>query len=210
MKEALAKDPDNPDLKGQLAERYLLQGDKQQARKLADEALTAKEKQPAAAYVKAKLLNDAGEAERAMTVLAAATDPKTPDAKVLKLMGKIQVDSKKTEAAVKTFELGRRLEPYESSWLVQLAKLYAQEKQDDKLIDVLKDLVPMDADDLPTRRKLAQLLLKAGNHAEAEKYGRQVLDIDVLDSEGQLVLEAALSAQNKADDLRVLRELLQK
>jgi tetratricopeptide (TPR) repeat protein len=209
LKEALAKDPENADLKGQLAERYLVQGDKQQARKLADEALAAKEKQPAAAYVKAKLLNDAGETDRAVAILTAASDAKTADVKVLKLLGKILADGKKSGEAAKILELGRQREPYEPGWLVQLAKLYVQDKENDKLIGVLKDLVLMDADDLATRRKLAQLQLKAGNHADAEKYARQVLEIDVLDSEGQLVLEAALSAQKKEDDLRLLRKLLQ-
>jgi len=107
-------------------------------------------------------------------------------------------------------ERGRKLEPREPAWLIQLARAYNQAGDTGKLIDVLKDLVPTDADDLITRRKLAQLLSEAGRHAEAERYARMALEIDVLDADSQAVLQAALMAQNKNDELAQLRKMLEK
>ncbi len=209
LKEAYVKDPTNADVAGQLAQKYLLVGDKKQARKLAEEALERKKTQPQAAFVKAKLLTDGGEPDRALDLLASALDAQTPDLKLAKLLGKLYLEAKKWTEAAKTFELGRQLEPYDNYWLQQLARIYGQSGDDAKLIEVLKELAPTDADDLPTRRKLAQLLLKAGRHAEAEQYARQALEIDVLDAEGQLVLLQALKEQKKEEELKQLRKLLQ-
>jgi len=91
-----------------------------------------------------------------------------------------------------------------------LARLHGQDQDKTKLIEILKALVPTDADDLVSRRKLGRLLLEAENFAEAERYARQALEIDVLDREAQEVLEEALTRQNKNRELQQLRELLQK
>lgn len=208
LKEAHLKDPTDADVAGQLAEKYLLIGDKKQARKLADEVLERKPTQPQAALVKARLLSDGGEPDRALSLLASALDPQQPDLKLARLLGKLQLESKKLAEAAKTFELGRRVEPYDNYWLQQLARIHVQSGDDASLIAVLEALAPTDADDLPTRRKLAQLLLKAGKHAEAEKYARQALEIDVLDAEAHLVMLQALKEQKKEDDLNAWRKLL--
>jgi tetratricopeptide (TPR) repeat protein len=200
LETALSKNPENPDLNARVAERYLLLGDKATAEKLADKALAARANQPLATYVKAHFV-DKGQAAR---ILDAAIEPKAPDVKVLRLLGKLRLDGKEYDAAARIFELGRKAEPYESVWLIELARIYKATSSNDMLIGVLIDLVPTNADDLDARRLLAQLLLKAGRNAEAESYARQALEIDVLDSASQQTLEAALRAQNKkaeADEL---------
>src|SRR5262249_21151734 len=181
LREAHAKDPDNPDLTARLAERYLGVGDDKQARKLADEALAKKSGHPLASLVKASVLLNEKSAERALGVLEMAVDDKAPDPGVLKLLGRLQFEGKNFADAARTYELGRKAEPYESTWLVELSKVYNQTKEEAKLIDVLKDLAPTNADDLATRRKLAELLGKAGRQAEAERYAREALEIDVND-----------------------------
>ena len=70
--------------------------------------------------------------------------------------------------------------------------------------------MPTDADDLDSRRLLAQLLAKAGRHAEAERYAREALEIDVLETTAQQTLEAALRAQSKNAEADELLRLLQK
>ena len=106
------------------------------------------------------------------------------------------------------YELGRKAEPYEKKWLEGLAKSYADAGDKAKQIDILKELVPLDADDLANRRRLAQLLIDAGKPADAEKYARQALEIDVLDSETQEALFAALEAQQKKAELERMKKLL--
>jgi predicted Zn-dependent protease len=190
-----------------LAERYLGLGDEKQAGKLA--ALAKKSGHPLASVVKATILLGEKGIERAIGVLEAAVNPKAPDPGVLKLLGRIQFETKKFAEAGRSYELGRKAEPYESTWLVELSKVYNQTKDDAKLIGVLKDLAPTNADDLATRRKLAELLSKAGRHAEAERYAREALEIDVNDREARRILLDSLQAQNKDNELRELRKLFE-
>jgi len=209
LETALAKEPDNPDLSSQLAERLLLLGDRPEARKLAEKAAAKRPNHPLAAYVLARLL-DAGERQKAVTLLEAAIDPATPDLKVLRLLGSLRFEAKEYDAAARVFELGRKAEPYDNAWLIELSKVYRATNNSEKLIGVLIDLAPTDADDLESRRLLAQLLAKAGRHAEAERFAREALEIDALDSIAQRTLEAALRAQNKNAEAEELTKLLQK
>jgi tetratricopeptide (TPR) repeat protein len=208
LREAQAKDPDNPDLAAKLAERYLLTGNDKLAAKLADAALAKKANHPLASVVKAQLLLGEKEALRALGVLESAVDPKAPEPQVLRLLGRLQFEGKKFAEAARTYELGRKAQPYESVWLVELARVYNQLKDEGRLIGVLKDLAPTNADDLATRRKLAELLAKAGRHAEAERYAREALEIDVTDGPSRRLLADALQAQNKNDELQRLKKLL--
>jgi hypothetical protein len=86
--------------------------------------------------------------------------------------------------------------------------VYSQSKDEAKLIDVLKEVAPTNADDLGVRRKLAELLSKAGRHAEAERYAREALEIEVLDTVAQRSLQESLQAQGKDAELRQLKKLL--
>jgi tetratricopeptide (TPR) repeat protein len=207
LETALAKDPDNADLLAQLAERYLLLGDRGQAKKHADKALAKNAKQPLASYVQARLLGPKEHA-RAAKLLADAVDPAAPDVKVLRLLGTLLFEAKEYAPAANYLEMGRKAEPYDSHWLLELARVYRATGDDAKLIGVLTDLVPTNADDLEARRLLAQLLLKANRPAEAERYAREALEIDVLDAPSQQALEAALKAQKKDAEAEELRKLL--
>jgi cellulose synthase operon protein C len=205
---ALAKEPDNADLNAQLAERFLLLGDRPEAQRLADKAAAKQPNHPLAACVLARLL-EAGDRRKALAILDAALDPAAPDPKVLRLLGSLRFESKEYSAAARLFELGRKAEPHESSWLIELSKIYRATNDTEKLTGVLIDLAPTDADDLETRRLLAQLQTKAGRHAEAERYAREGLEIDVLDTACQKILEAALRAQNKIAEADELMKLFQ-
>ena len=86
LETALAKDPDNADLNAQLAERFLLLGDRPQARELAEKATAKLPNHPLATCVLVQMLSTA-ERQRALTMLSAALDPKTPDVRVLRQLG---------------------------------------------------------------------------------------------------------------------------
>src|SRR5205807_274962 len=85
--------------------------------------------------------------------------------------------------AAEIYELAHRNEPYESKWLVELARVYTQLGNKSKRIETLIQLVPTDADDLEQRKRLAQMLVEAGRFAEAERFAREALEIDVRDVE---------------------------
>jgi tetratricopeptide (TPR) repeat protein len=208
LKEANANDPDDADIAAQLADRYYQIGNKKEARKLADKVLTAKGKHPLAAYVKAMLLNDAGDSDVALSLLETNVDDKTTDPKPLRLLAKFQMESKKFTEAARTYEQARKADPHDPAWLVALGKLYLKSGDEARLIDIFKEIARLDPDDLLTRRKLAQVYLKEGKLADAETYARQALEIDVLDQEAQQVLLDALRKQNKEKEVKELQKLL--
>ena len=208
LKAANAKDPSNTDISAQLAERYLLLGERDEAERLIGPVLEKNKRHPLACYVKARIALEKQDATRALNLLETADYAAAPDVKVLKLLGKLQFEAEKFDAAAKTFELGRKAEPYESTWLTQLARVYEHSKQEDKLIDVLRKLAPTDADNLEVRIKLSSLLLKANRLPDAERYAREALEIDVSNENVQETLIAALLGQQKEKELQSLRTLL--
>ncbi len=210
LQKAHQKDPNNVDVAAQLAEQLLALGEKKEARKLAKAVLGQNKKHPLALYVEASLAHEAGDDDKAMEILKDAVDRAKPNLKVLGLLGRLQFEAKKFGEAEDLFSLAHKTDPYDTKWLIQLAKVYVQSKNNDKLIDVLKELAPTDADDLAIRKRLAELLLKAGKPAEAERYAREALEIDVLDAEAQQALEEALRKQDKDDALKELRKVLGK
>jgi cellulose synthase operon protein C len=207
LKAAHAKNPDDVDVAAQLAERYYHLGNKKEAGKLADQALDAKPRHPLAGYVKALLLLDAGDAEVAFTLLERIVDADTTDVKPLKLLGRAQFEVKKYAAAARTYERCRKLEPHEAAWLAQLAKVYPKAEEPDKLAEVYRELAKIDYDDPLPRRRLARQAADAGKHADAERYARLALEIDVLDADSQKILLDALRAQGKEQEEKELREI---
>lgn len=212
LQEAHEKNPDDPDVAAQLADQ-LRSRRKKEARELVEKVLAKKKTHPLASYVKAQLLVGAGDEEEARRLLEAAfegSDAKTPEPKVLQLLGKLQYEAGDFERAAKTYEMGRKADPHESRWLIELARVYTQAKEQDKLIAVLKELAPLDPDDLDVRKRLAKIMVEAGRNAEAEKYARQSLEIDILDEEVHDLLRKALVAQKKQAELEQLRKILEK
>jgi tetratricopeptide (TPR) repeat protein len=207
LQTALAKDPDNPNLNAQLAERFLLLNDTKQAKRLADAAVAKQPNHPVATFVLAQLVG-AQDKAKVMSMLEAAIDPAAPEPKVLRLLGKLRFEGGEYQAAARVFEQGRKAEPYKSTWLVELAKVYKQTNESSKLIGVLIELAPMEADDLGIRRTLAKMLNDAGRHAEAERFAREALEIDVLDVPSQEALVTALRAQKKDGEATELLKLL--
>lgn len=193
------KDPDNVDVAAQLAEQHLVRKRVGDARKLADAVLAKNKTQPLALYVKAKLLQAAGDEDQAKALLETAAAQQPPELKVLQELGSIYYNAEDFANAARIYEQARKAEPYESKWLTELARVYTQASDKDKLIAVLKELAPTDADDLDTRKRLTRLLLEVGSFGEAERYARQALEIDVLDSKVQQALGEALLGQKRPE-----------
>jgi tetratricopeptide (TPR) repeat protein len=210
LEEAHKAKPEDLDMAARLAEQYLLRGRAKDARPLANAVLEKQPKHPLASYVSARLLIVAGDEDKARKLLEEAVDAKAPEPKVLQLLGKIYYESKDFAQAAKMFELGRQAEPYESKWLSELVRVYAQSGERDKQINALKELVPTDADDVETRKRLTRLLLEGTQFADAERYARQAMEIDVRDAEAQDSLFKALEGQKKNAEAEELRKLLAK
>lgn len=209
LKEAVQKEAGNVDLKARLADAAYSR-DKAAARKLAKEVLAAKPGHPLASYVLARLALAAGDPEEALKYLEGGLDRAAPEPKVLRELGKLYYNASQFDKAGEVFELGRKAEPFERQWLVELARVYAQTGARDKQAAVLEALVPTDADDFENRRRLAKLLLEMNRAAEAERYARQALEIDFKDAEAREMYEKSLRAQGKKEQADAFVEALQK
>ncbi|HEY7326508.1 MAG TPA: tetratricopeptide repeat protein [Gemmataceae bacterium] len=186
-----------------------LRRDRVQARKIAEDILERKKNQPKALYVIARLERLAGNVKRERTLLEEALNKDDPDPLILLALGKIHYDANEFDKAAQLFEQGRTIEPFEPNWLKELARVYAQKDDKAKLISVLKELAPADPDELELRLRLARLLLENNDVAEAEKYARQVMEINVRGKEGQELLLKTLEAQKKDAEADKLRKLFQ-
>ncbi len=184
-----------------------LRTDRIQARKLAEEVLERKKNQPKALYVLSRLERLAGNVKRERNLLEEALNKDDPDPQIVQALGKIYYDAGEFDQAAQLFEMGRKVEPFEPNWLKELARIYAQKDDKAKLIGILKDLAPTDPDDLEIRVRLARLLLESGDAAEAEKYARQVMEINVRGKEEQELLLKTLEAQKKDAEADKLRQL---
>jgi tetratricopeptide (TPR) repeat protein len=211
LKAAYQKDPKDADAVAALAEAHLERRERKEARELAEAALVLKKDHPVASVVLARLERLAGNTKKERELLeAACTDKDKADPKLLAALGKIYYDAEEFTKAAEVYEAGRKAEPLDNEWLQQLARVYARSNNIDKLIGVLKDLVPTDADQLDWRRRLSRLLLEKEDFAGAEKYAREALEIDVADSEAQETLFKALKGQKKDEEEKHLRKILTK
>ncbi len=185
----------------------LLQRDRVQARKFAEEILERKKHQPTASYVIARLERLAGNVKRERSILEEALNREDANPRIVLALGKIYYDAREFDKAAEMFELGHKAEPLQPDWLKQLARVHAQKDDKAKLIAVLKELIPTDPDDLEVRLRVARLSLESGDAAEAEKYAREALEIDVRGKEGRALLLKSLETQKKDAEADKLRRL---
>jgi cytochrome c-type biogenesis protein CcmH/NrfG len=208
LREAYKKMPNDAEVCALLAEKHWIVGDAVKAKQFADEALIAKPNHPTAAWVKAEALASEKQPELAMAVLVSAVDANPEATRPLKALAMLQVQSKNLASAAESLEKGRKLEPFQTSWLLALVKVYVETKDNDKLADVLKSVAEADPDNLVSRKKLAERYDKLGMHAEAERYAWETLEIDVKDNEAARILQDALRAQGKEEKLKLVERLL--
>ncbi len=209
LKAAHEKDKNDLGVAAELALRNL-ESDRVKARELAEAVLEKKPNDPKASYVLARLAELGGDVKQKRKLLEAALNRDAPDVRVLQALGKMYYDAKEFDKAAEIFELGRKAEPGEPDWLQGLVRVYTQAGDKAKLIGVLKELVPTDADDFKDRLKLAQLLLDAKQPAEAERYAKEALEIDLRNADARTALFQALKAQNKEAEADRLQQVLTK
>jgi len=91
---------------------------------------------------------------------------------------------------------------------MELARVFARQEKKDRQIEILKELVPADVDDIEIRKRLAKLLIERKDYAGAEKYARECLEIDVKDTAVRTMLLESLMGQNKQGEVDRLKKLL--
>lgn len=210
LEKAYRDRPDDPATVGAYARALLRTGERRQAREVATKALAADKTNADAALVMAQLELLAENAEAAVEHLRPALDRDNPQLEVLKLLAPLMVRIDRSGEAEELYLLGRRKFPRDPSWLPGLATLYRFDARDDKLREVLKALAERDADDAASRKELAELHLAANEYEQAIAYGRDALQIDVLDAKLHATLARAYAgSSNHARAAREFKVALQ-
>jgi tetratricopeptide (TPR) repeat protein len=173
--------PEDPQRLALLAQAQLSRKNFPEARRWADMALDRDPKNALAHYVRARLHLLVGENQRALATLEQALDRTNPQPQVLALLAGLKFKAQDYTTAADLYEQGAKHDPRADKWLKSLAAVYLKSGEQVKLVPVLKQLVARDADDLPMRKKLAQLALAAGDFREAERWSLEGIRIYVLD-----------------------------
>lgn len=210
LERALAKNPRDANLLAKMAQAHLARRDYPQARRSADAALAIDPRNALASYVRARLHLLVGENAEALKRLEGALDRQNPQENLLALLAGLKLKAEDYKSAAELYELGAQHEPNSLRWQKSLAAVYLKSGEDNKLAAVLARLADADADDLPVRKKLAELMLDK-DPPSAARWALDGLHIDVMDVELHKWRAKALSAQGAhapaADEYAVAVEL---
>jgi tetratricopeptide (TPR) repeat protein len=210
LKKAYETNKNDDDAAAALAEAYFNDGDKVQARELAEAVLSRKASQPLACVVMAQLAEAGGDVKKAKSLLEAGLDRNAPEPKLLKLLGKIYYQADEYQKAVEVFNLGRTAEPFDPYWLQQQARGYAKLGDKPNIIKALIEIVKLDPDELGQRKKVAQMLLDDSQAAQAEIYAKEALQIDARDKEARELVLKILRTEKKDAEADKLAKLFAK
>jgi predicted Zn-dependent protease len=194
LQKEVAGHPDDPRRLALLAQAQLGRKNYPEARRLADAALKREPKNALAHYVRARLHLLVGENQQALNTLERALDRANPQPNVLALLAGLKLKAQDYAAAAELYELGARHDPAGDKWLKSLAAVYLKSGEQAKLVPVLEQLVAQDPDDLPMRKKLAQLALARGDWAAADRWALEGIRIYVLDPQLHRLRAQALAA----------------
>jgi tetratricopeptide (TPR) repeat protein len=206
LEKAHEKDPGDVDVTARLADQYSRRRRAADARKLAEKVLEKRPGHPLASIVKARLLTQAGDEEGSRSAIEAAVKANPDEPRLLAALGRMAMEAKDYTKAAEILERGRKIAPVDGDWLTLLIEIYTKVEDADKLLDVLKEQVGNDPDDLKSRIKLAGLLTAAKRFVEAEEAARDATRIDVTDKEAQKALLDALEGQNKGKEVEELKK----
>ncbi len=211
VQKALIDKPNDPAMLAQFALAQLNRKDYPEARRRADAALKLDPRQQLAHYVRARLHLVVGENAEALERLEKNLDRDKPQPNLLALLAGLKLRSEEFAAAADLYELGAKHEPGGTRWLKSLAAVYLKSGDNEKLRPILEKLAESDPDDLPLRKKLAQLAIERQDLPAAERWTREGLHIQVLDANLHAWRGAALAGLERnaeaADEFAVAVEL---
>lgn len=191
--------PDDAHTAGRLAFTLVMQRQTKEARKLAEQVMEKTPTEPLAAATMAVLAMRAEDTKEAIALLEPAVDKAKPNPTVIGLLAKLKSDSDDFAGAAALLELAAERDPDNKNWLRGMVVAYGKAKQTDKLVSTLKRLVEMDFDEAGPRKKLASVMLEQKDFAEAVRYGRLALQIDVMDPDIHRTLGEAYAELKQTD-----------
>jgi cellulose synthase operon protein C len=207
----LAENPKDAASMAALARAQLARKNYAEARRLADAALAIEPRGGLASYVRARLHLLLGENSEALARLEQGLDREHPQENLLALLAGLKLKAGDYAAAAELYQLGAKHDPMNSKWQKSLAAVYVKSGQPEQLAEVLAVLAAGEPDDLPVRKKLAQLALAKKDFAAADRWALEALRIQVMDSELHQLRARALDQLGQpaaaADEYAALVEL---
>lgn len=200
LERQLKAKPDDPDLNAKMAYEHLARRDYREARPLAEKALKEQPNHPLGAYVKARLLIVIGDEDEAIKILRPAFDPAKPNERVIELLAPLEMKAGRLDEAERLYETARKDDPFHTKWIAGLARIHLRKKEPKKFLADLAMIADNDADDLDTRKALAERHLTLGDAAQAEKWATECLYINVYDPACHVLLADALLARDKPSE----------
>jgi Flp pilus assembly protein TadD len=197
LQRQVESEPENADTAAALALAWLDRDDKPQARRLAVQAQKLQPKQPLAAYVLARVQLSIGDTEAALALLEAAHDSDSPNKELLTLLAALKLKAEDWPAAEALYQLREAKFPGDDVATKALARIYLLQKDNGKLLPVLKRWSELDPDNIAVRKKLAQLALDSAAFADAAAAATSAIHLDVQDAPAHALLAAALAGQDK-------------
>ncbi len=198
LEKAHRRQPKDAAIAARLALAYFQRGAKKEAAELVAETLNLKPKQQLATYVLVKL-QKAGTPQEAMARLEDCLDRKAPEPLLLNLLAAMKLKAKTFDEAAELYALGERLDPANPQWTAARARVYLAADQKQNLVRALVRFAQIDPDDLPSRKKLAELALERREPAVARNWATEALEIQVEDADVHRLLAAALVELDELD-----------
>jgi tetratricopeptide (TPR) repeat protein len=212
LKEQYEKDKADLKTAAAYAMALLRRRERRAARDVAEAVIERDKTVPLAAAVLADLELAAEDDKAAEKYLSAALDVKSPHPALVRRLARIRLGRSDFKGAAAMYELGRRIAIDKTEWLRGLAVCYLKLEEREKLIDVLKELTTIEADDGAVSSKLAELYSDKKDYANALHYGRLALQVDVMNPETHRLLARAYAATDKPEqavrEYEVVQELV--
>jgi len=163
------EDPEDAELAAELAYAYLARGAHDEALELARAVLKKQARHQLATYVVARLRMKDGKTREAAELLEASLDHENPEPMALNLLAGLKLKAEDYGQAARLYSLGQRFDSVNLKWTRSLARVYLLAENDLKLAEILRRLARADADDLTSRKKLAQIALQGPDYDTASR-----------------------------------------
>jgi cellulose synthase operon protein C len=199
-------EPDNHDIAAMLAELLIRREKAGEAKKILEKVLEKEKDHAPSIILKSRLLARAGEDDAAKELLRSLRKSRPDDPRAIGALVRMYTEAKQLDEAAELLEHARKVVPLDGDWLNPLAAIYKETENTAKLIDVLKEIISHDPDELDGRVRLAKVSLEAKDYPQAEKYAKDALQIDVMHEEARKLLLDALKAQDKKAEIEKLQK----
>lgn len=170
-----------------------------EAKELATQLVEKNARDPWGNLVLAELEVRGEDVSAAVKRLAGVLDKEKPHPQLTERLAQLKLKQSEVFEAGELYELLLTLNPNQVEWRKGAAAAFLKAKNTDKLHPHLLKLYDLDTDDPTVRKKLADLALTAGAGADAVRFAKSALHIDVRDAETHALLAKAHTQTKQFD-----------